>query len=104
MTEPSLRKLHRWAGVVMAPLAILQAASGMFLSVDWLLGFHHRAGEALRGNIPLALRLWDALLVDIHYGMGALGAVYHIFLGAGLIWVAISGIVIFVKIRARQKR
>jgi len=49
MKELDIRKLHRIAGVVIAPLLILQALSGIFLSVDWLLGFHQRIGETING-------------------------------------------------------
>jgi len=52
MKEPDLRKLHRIVGVVRAPLLILQVLSGIFLSVDWLLGFHRRAGEAIKETFP----------------------------------------------------
>ena len=49
------------------------------------------------------LRLWDMILVDIHYGMGLGGAIYHIMLGVAAIGVATSGFMIFLKIPARQK-
>jgi hypothetical protein len=52
MKEPDLRKLHRIVGVVRAPLLILQVLSGIFLSVDWLLGIHRRAGEAIKETFP----------------------------------------------------
>lgn len=104
MKEPDLRKLHRLVGVVIAPLLILQALSGIFLSVDWLLGIHRRAGEAIKETIPPLLRLWDMILVDIHYGLGVGGAFYHILLGIGAIWVVVSGFMIFLKVRERQKK
>lgn len=104
MKEPDLRKLHRIVGVVIAPLLILQALSGIFLSVDWLLGFHQRIGEMIKENIPPLIRLWDMILVSIHYGLGVGGAFYHVLLGIAAIWVAASGFMIFLKIRARQKK
>lgn len=104
MKELDLRKLHRRVGVVIAPLLILQALSGVFLSVDWLLGIHRRAGEAIKENIPFLLRLWDTILVNIHYGPGTGGAFYHILLGIGAVWVAVSGFMIFLKIRGRKKK
>ena len=82
---------------------VLQALSGVFLSVDWLLGIHRRAGDAIKENIPHLLMLWDMILVDIHYGLGVGGAFYHILLGVAAIGVATSGLMIFSKIRARQK-
>lgn len=104
MKELVLRKLHRIVGVVIAPLLILQALSGIFLSVDWLLGFHRRIGETIKENIPPLIRLWDMILVNIHYGLGVGGAFYHVLLGIGAIWVAASGFMIFLKIRERQKK
>ena len=103
MKEPDLRKVHRLTGIVIAPFIILQALSGILLSVDWLLGIHRRAGEAIKENLPPLLRLWDMILVDIHYGMGVGGALYHIMLGVAAIGVATSGFMIFLKIPARQK-
>ena len=44
------------------------------------------------------------ILVDIHYGPGTVGALYHIVLGIASLWVVASGFVIFLKIRARQKK
>ena len=103
MKELDLRKVHRLMGIVIAPLIILQALSGVLLSVDWLLGIHRRAGDAIKENIPRLLVLWDMILVDIHYGMGVGGAFYHILLGVAVIGVATPGLMIFLKIRARQK-
>jgi succinate dehydrogenase/fumarate reductase cytochrome b subunit len=104
MKELDLRKLHRIAGVAVAPLLILQVLSGIFISVDWLMGIHRRAGEAIKENFSPLLRLWDMILVDIHYGPGMGGALYHIVLGIAAIWVVASGFVIFLRIRARQKQ
>ena len=104
MKEPDLRKLHRIAGVAVAPLLILQVLSGIFISVDWLMGIHRRAGEAIKENFSPLLRLWDMILVDIHYGPGMGGALYHIVLGIAAIWVVASGLTIFLRIRARRRQ
>lgn len=104
MKELDLRKLHRMVGAIIAPLLILQALSGTFLSVDWLLGIHRRAGEAIKENIPSVVRLWDMTMVAIHYGTGVGGVFYHILLGIVTIWMAVSGFMIFLKIRERQKK
>ncbi|NTW98663.1 MAG: hypothetical protein HGB35_01740 [Geobacteraceae bacterium] len=104
MKEMDLRKFHRIAGIVIAPLLILQSFSGIFLSVDWLLGIHRRVGEAITQTISPLLGFWDMILVNIHYGPGVGGALYHVLLGIGTVWVAVSGFMIFLKIRARQKQ
>ena len=104
MREPQLRKLHRLAGIVLAPLLVLQALSGVLLSVDWLLGIHRRFGESVEDASPGLARLWDAALVEIHYGTGVGGAVYHMLLGVAVVGLAASGIGIYIHIRARLRR
>ena len=104
MKEADLRRVHRLAGVVLAPLLVLQALSGILLSVDWLLGIHQRVGESIGRTVPSLLRVWDVALVEIHYGMGVGGALYHILLGAAVAGVAASGFVILLKVRARLRR
>ncbi|GAB4275009.1 MAG: hypothetical protein Kow0092_30530 [Deferrisomatales bacterium] len=103
MNEPTLRKWHRYAGVALAPLILLQAVSGLFLSFEWLTGLHTAAGKLLPDAPPL-LRFWDWVFISIHYGGGRVGALYHGLIGVGLVGLATSGFVIFLKIRARMKR
>ena len=104
MNEPQLRKLHRFVGAVLAPLLVLQALSGVLLSVDWLFGIHRRFGESVGDVSPGLARLWDAALVEIHYGTGVGGAVYHILLGLAVVGLAASGLGIYFHIRARLRR
>lgn len=103
MKEADLRKWHRLISIWVGPLLILQALSGIILSIDWLLEIHKRFGEIIRDNTPLKAILWDALLVKIHYGIGKTGAFYHIALGVAVIWMAVSGIIILLRIRDRQR-
>ena len=104
MKEPDLRKLHRIVGVTIAPLLMLQVLSGLFISGDWLMGIHRRAGEAIEEAFSPLLQFWDMMLVEIHYGPGLGGAIYHIVLGIASLWVVASGFVIFLKVRARQRK
>jgi hypothetical protein len=104
MKEPDIRKWHRRLAILIAPLLIIQAISGIFLGVDWLLGIHQRVGETIEKNIPELLSLWDMILVEIHYGLGVSGMFYHILLGIGALGVTVSGVMIFFKIRRRQKQ
>ncbi len=103
MKERDLIKWHRNVGIVLAPLLVLQAISGVFLSAEWLLGYHQRVCEAIRG-VPLLILLLDKLIVEIHYGLGVPGAIEHIVLGTGLGWITISGFMMFLNTRARKKR
>lgn len=104
MKEPDIRKWHRRLAIVIGPLLLIQAVSGIFLGVDWLLGIHQRVGETIEENIPALLNLWDVILVEIHYGLGVGGMFYHILLGIGTLVVTISGIMILIKIRKRKKQ
>lgn len=104
MKELTLRKWHRWLGVVVAPLLILQAISGTVLSIDWLLGIHQRVGDVIRADLSPLARLWDTIFVLIHYGFGVGGSIYHAALGMATVLLSISGFMIFLKIRARQKK
>jgi len=104
MKEPDIRKWHRRAAIVIAPLLVIQVVSGIFLGVDWLLGIHQRIGETIEKNIPALLRAWDMILLEIHYGLGVGGIFYHILLGIGTLGVTVSGVMIFVKIKGRQKK
>ena len=104
MKELDLRKWHRNVGIVLAPLLVLQAISGVFLGAEWLLGYHRRVGEVIRSNVPPLIWLWDKILIEIHYGLGIPGATKHIVLGIGLVWITVSGFMIYLRIRARKKR
>jgi hypothetical protein len=103
MKEPTLRKWHRYAGAGLAPLVLLQAVSGLFLSFEWLYGLHTAAGQLLPEAQPL-VRFWDWVAIGIHYGGGRLGGLYHGLLGLGLVWLATSGLWIYLKVRARMKK
>jgi len=102
--EPNLRIWHRKVGIVVAPLLLLQAVSGIFLSVDWLLGIHERVGELITRNVPPLLVLWDRMLVQVHYGLDVGGAFYHVMLGLGAVWMVVSGVMIYMRLRARLKK
>lgn len=68
------------------------------------MGYHQRVGEVIRANVPQLIWLWDKILIEIHYGLGIPGAIEHIVLGIGLVWVTVSGFMMFLNTRARKKR
>jgi len=84
--EKQLRQLHRNVGIPLAIFIILQSATGVVLSVEKLLGTY-----------------WEGIIRDIHYRYGYIGSIYRIILGLCILWMAISGIMIFIRIRARTK-
>ena len=104
MKELTLRKWHRWLAIVTSPLFVLQVISGTILSIDWLLGIHQRVGEELALTPPPLAWLWDTIFVTIHYGLGVGGAIYHAALGIITVLVPLSGFMIFLKVRERQKK
>jgi hypothetical protein len=88
MTEADLRKWHRTGGIILALFIFLQAASGTLMALEMLLNFPGLSGP----------------LTKLHYGGGTLGHIYRILLGVGIMGMAISGSLIFLKIRARTRK
>ena len=84
--EKKLRQVHRYIGIPLAIFIILQSATGVVLSVENLLGTYR-----------------EGIIRDIHYRYGYIGGIYRIILGICILWMAISGIMIFIRIRARTK-
>jgi hypothetical protein len=85
MTEADLRKGHRTMGIILALLVFLQAASGALMALEFALG-----APGLFG-----------VLTKLHFGGGFLGHLYRTLLGLGLMGLAVSGTLIYLKIRAR---
>jgi hypothetical protein len=85
MKEIRLRKIHRRVGILMAFFLVLQAGTGLIM--------------------PLRLfpTLYDFFGL-VHYGSGMGGSIYRIFLSIGTFVTAITGTMIFFKIRARSRQ
>ncbi|MBM4286090.1 MAG: hypothetical protein FJ128_12735 [Deltaproteobacteria bacterium] len=91
MTEMELRARHRAMGVILALFIFLQAGTGVVLVLlSWL------PGSAL-----WELRGW---LEALHLGGGGVGRVYRLLVGLGTMGMALSGALIFLKIRARTRK
>ncbi|MBW1991886.1 MAG: hypothetical protein JRI59_07185 [Deltaproteobacteria bacterium] len=88
MTEARLRKWHRTMGIILALFIFMQAASGALLSLEELLKFHDLFG----------------LFSRLHFWGGWPGHLYRVFLGLGVVGLATSGCLIFLKIRARTPK
>jgi uncharacterized iron-regulated membrane protein len=88
MDEAYLRKWHRTMGIILAFFIFLQAASGAMMAFEHALDAHGLFG----------------VLTSIHYGGGFLGNLYRVILGLGLMGMATSGTLIYLKIRARTKK
>ena len=88
MDEAYLRKWHRTMGIILAFFIFLQAASGAMMALEFALN-----ASGLFG-----------VLTSIHYGGGFIGNIYRIILGLGLMGMAASGTLIYLKIRARTPK
>lgn len=88
MDEAYLRKWHRNMGIILALFIFLQAASGAMMALEFASKYHGLFG----------------VLTTLHFGGGFLGHIYRIFLGLGLMGMAASGTLIYLKIRARSQK
>lgn len=86
MREITLRKFHRITGIALSIFIVLQVLTGMFLSV-----------ELLVGSVP-----FENTLDFLHFGDGIVGNGYRLLLGLGLLFMVVTGWWIFMKISARS--
>jgi hypothetical protein len=107
MKEVNLRAWHRRIGIILALFIILQAGSGFLITLGDLIPSTSPDTEhavAVTTVDEEEEHFWDEALEFIHFGAGAAGALYRILLGAGVLWMAVSGGLIFFRIRARSKK
>lgn len=97
MRIPLLNSLHRHVGIVIAPFLVIQTVSGLFLDFGL---FRRNAGTEGVG----APTLLDRLLIKLHFGPGLANDAYHLLLGAGIVWMAVSGWALYLKIRRARKK
>ena len=77
----------------------------MVIASEILLGIHQDVADILHKQQNHALHYtWEYILLDIHYGGGFWGNVYHVLLVLGTMWLIMTGVVIYIKIKKRQKR
>lgn len=97
----SINKAHRYVGIVVAPFLAIQTISGLLLGI----GLFRRPGSTLtERGLPLVFEGWEGLFAKTHFGPGATDDIYHLLLGAGIIWMAVSGWVLYLRgWRARRK-
>jgi len=93
MQEAYLRKWHRRLGIILALFVIIQAGTGLLISLEASLP------TAPAGPVAEGVEFLEA----VHQGGGPIGRVYRVLLGAGLCGMAISGSLIYFKIRARSR-
>jgi len=104
MREVTLRCWHRRIGGPLALFILLQAVTGLLLSIERLFGSDNNLRHMVieTGNSTL-LHVFDSLTRGLHYGGPQLwGNLYRIALSVGLIWMTVSGLTIYLRVRSRQ--
>ena len=102
MSQATLRLWHRRVGVAIALFVLLQAGTGLLL--EWENFF--RPEPALQRHVHEEEE--TDIPATIHHGSffaatRPLISAYRLLLAAGLIWMALSGGVIFLRMRSRSR-
>src|SRR5262245_22859307 len=98
MKDIRLNTLHRYIGIAIAPFLVIQTLSGLLLDFGL---FRRGAGEE---GVPASRGALDLLLVKVHFGPGWLGDTYHLLLGVGIVWMALSGWILYLRVRRARRR
>ena len=104
MKESDLRKWHRSLGLILALFIILQAGSGLLITLSGSGTPHSHAHSEPVADAEAhedGKSIWKTSISFVHHGAGVVGVVYRILLGIGMLGMALSGVMIFFKIRAR---
>lgn len=95
MKLANLRKWHITIGIILALFIFLQAGSGLVISVNGLIKMltpKKQMQVQAEKQKPDIIR---AVTGFIHYGDGYIGKFYRILLMLGLLWLVISGSIIY---------
>jgi hypothetical protein len=108
MKEYNLRRWHRSMGITLALFIMAQGGSGFLISLSGLSTPHSHAHSESVAPPPSSdeheASIWHRLIGFIHYGDGAVGSVYRILVGTGIVGMALTGSAIFFKSRTRFKK
>ena len=117
-----LRKWHRWCGIIIALFVILQAGSGALLSIGEMdeddaapPAIHQeqmqpaKPGEASEhASSPKGEHehegAFEELMEGLHHGGAGWADVYRFVLGLGLVFLAVTGGMIFFRVGLRQRK
>ncbi len=95
-----LNLVHRYVGIVIAPFLVIQTLSGLLLDF----GPFQRSGLFIGEEQSLVWRWFSVQLMSrIHFGPGLINDIYHILLGAGIVWMGVSGWLLFLKGRRARR-
>lgn len=95
----NLNKLHRYIGICIAPLVVCQTLSGLLLNFGVV---SQGTTEQTDWRLDAVHSTLDHVLKKIHFGPGLINDSYHLLLGAGIIWMAVSGWMLY--LRGRRLR
>lgn len=115
MKEIQLRKWHRRVGIWMALFIMVQAGSGLLIGLEKFEASHSHARQTAGGQAHSEARelkndqdegesLFEEILEWVHHGGGLAGGIYRLVVGLSLIFMAVTGIWIYFKIRTRSLR
>jgi hypothetical protein len=90
MQEITIRKYHRYLGLILLPFMAVQTFTGLLFSVQYL-------------TMPPLFDLSPEIRV-LHYSYELTGNVYRIILGLVTLIQAYFGLLIYFRIRARSRR
>lgn len=100
MKDIIIHKLHRYIGIAIAPFLVIQTISGLLLGF----GLFRRPGMTITDRgVPILPGSWDRILIKLHFEPGWLGDAYHLLLAAGIVWMSVSGLIMYMKVRNRKK-
>ena len=99
MKAPSLNKLHRYVGITIAPFLVIQTLSGLLLDIGMF-----RRGRSVPGGTAATNEWWDLFLTKAHFGPGLLNDTYHILLACGIVWMACSGWLLYLRNRRAHRQ
>lgn len=125
MKEKDIRQWHRYLGISLAIFLILQAGSGLSISLGHLTAGHihekpghseaddkqkgsgghtHNGPETHSADGSAVLSAVSGFFTDIHHGGGTAGSIYRIVLAMGILLQTVSGSLIFFATRGRSKK
>jgi hypothetical protein len=91
MLEMGVRKVHRSIGIYLVAFLAVQTLTGLLISVETMAG-SDRVG------------LWSTLVAAIHHDWNPLGSLFRINLAVFTVVQGLSGVIIFMLLRARTRK
>lgn len=94
-----LNKAHRYVGIIIAPFIVIQVLTGLLLDF----GLFRRGNTGVRGEMAVRTGK-DLVLAKAHFGPGFISDAYHVLLACGVIWMACTGWLLFLRFRRLRKK